>query len=377
MAGETVLVTGATGFVAGHCIEELLRQGYRVRGTVRDPARARVGHLRELARATGADLELVQASLDADDGWPAAMAGCRLVLHVASPTPKRAPRHPDEVIRPAVDGTLRVLRAAEASATVRRVVVTSSIDAIRSGYGPGEVRERDESDWSQLDRSDAYARSKTLAERAAWEFVRGSGLELVVVNPGLVLGPLHRPEPNVSVEVIRLLLAHELPLVPRLGFSVVDVRDVAVAHRLAMEMPGAAGKRYICAGEPIWYPEIAAILHRELNQYGYRIPTRTMPHWLMWTIGRVDRTVRTALPYVDVPALVSSERAWRELDWTSRPARTSIMDTARSLIEHGVVARRQGERRAPSGPPPDGGARGWRSAGRAARPRRRAPGDRR
>ncbi len=337
MAQETVLVTGATGFIAGHCIAELLQHGYRVRGTVRDLATAEVKRLRDLPGASDATLELVEASLDADAGWPEAVAGCDYVWHVASPAPKRAPRDPDEVVRPAVDGTVRVFKAARQSSSVRRVVLTSSIDAIRAGYGRREARERDESDWSRPERSDAYARSKTLAERAAWEYVAGSDLELVSINPGLVLGPLHSPAANVSVEVVRLLLARELPLVPRLGFAVADVRDIAAAHRLAMTTPGAAGTRYICAGEPMWYPEIAALLRRELGSRGFRVPTRTMPRWLMWTVSRFDRTVRTALPYVDVPALVSSAKAREELGWVTRPAEVSIIDTARSLIDHGLV----------------------------------------
>jgi nucleoside-diphosphate-sugar epimerase len=341
MTDETVLITGATGFIAGHCIEDLLRHGYRVRGTVRDLTRARVDHLHEIARATGGDLEFVEADLGADRGWRDAVAGCDYVWHVASPAPKSAPRHADEVVRPAVDGTLRVLRAARASGTVRRVVLTSSIDAVRSGYGRRELRHRDESDWSRPEQSDAYARSKTLAERAAWDLVRegSSDLELVSINPGLVLGPLQpgNAQANVSVEVIRLLLARKLPLVPRLGFAVVDVRDVAIAHRLAMLSPIAAGNRYILAGEPMWYPEIATLLHRELGPRGFRIPTRPMPRWLMWTVGRFDRTVRTALPYVDVPALVSSDKASRDLGWLARPAQLSIMDTAERLIELGLA----------------------------------------
>jgi nucleoside-diphosphate-sugar epimerase len=295
-----------------------------------------------MARATGGELELVEAGLGADIGWREAVAGCDYVWHVASPAPKGVPRDPDELVRPAVDGTLRVLRAAQASGSVRRVVLTSSIDAVRSGHGRHDVRERDESDWSRPQHSDAYARSKTLAERAAWDFVRDGGgdLELVSINPGLVLGPLHRTgsgQANVSVEVIRLLLARELPLVPRLGFAIVDVRDVAAAHRLAMLSPVAPGNRYIVAGEPMWFPEIAALLHRELGPRGFRVPTRPMPTWLMWTVGRFDRTVRTALPYVDVPALVSSTKACRELGWTPRPAKLSIMDTAESLIDRGLA----------------------------------------
>jgi nucleoside-diphosphate-sugar epimerase len=244
---------------------------------------------------------------------------------------------------------LRVLRAAAASGTVRRVVLTSSTDAITQGHGRAEPRVRTEADWSNVDSSGPYAKSKVYAERAAWEFIRNQPMErdqpmerhqpmeLVTVNPGLVLGPLLRAERTTSVEVVRLLLARATPAVPRLGFAVVDVRDVAVAHRLAMQVPEAAGNRYICAGEHMWLGEIAAMLAAEFGPRGHRIPTRPMPYPLMWTIARFDRTIRLALGYVGVPALVSADKAKQDLGWTTRPARESIVDTAESLLRHGVV----------------------------------------
>ncbi len=337
MVDTKVLVTGATGYIAGHCIEELLEHGYAVRGTVRDLGTAKVAHLRALAQRTGRSLELVEARLDADAGWAQAVDGCAYVWHVASPNPPALPKDEDELIRPAVEGTLRVLRAAAASGTVRRVVLTSSIDAIRHGHSQAD-QVRTEADWSDVDRCGPYPRSKVYAERAAWEFVREQSLELVTINPGLVLGPLPYPQRTTSVEVIRLLLAHKLPAVPRLGFAVVDVRDIAAAHRLAMEIPRAAGNRYICAGQHLWMGDIAAVLAAEFGPRGHRIPTRPMPYPLMWTIARFDRTVRLALGLVGVPALVSASRAEQELGWTARPARDSIVDTADSLLRHGLVA---------------------------------------
>lgn len=336
MPDTKVLVTGATGFIAGHCIEELLAHGYPVRATVRSLATADVAHLREIARRTGGSLELAEASLGADAGWADAAAGCGYVWHLASPVPAGVPEDPGELIRPAVDGTLRVLRAAAASGTVRRVVMTSSTDAIVHGHaGPGRVRT--EADWSRPERLAPYPASKLRAEQAAWDFAAGEALELVAVNPGLVLGPLQRRQRPTSLEVVRLLLGRGLPAVPRLSFAVTDVRDIAAAHRLAMESPKAAGSRYICAGESLWMADIAAILAREFAADGYRVPARTLPYWLMWASARFDRTVRLALSYYGVPVLVSADKARQELGWAPRPAAESILAAARSLIDRGIV----------------------------------------
>jgi len=335
----TVLVTGATGFIAGHCTEELLRHGYAVRGTVRDLATADVAHLHALARDTNGSLEFVQASLDDDQGWDEAAAGCDYVWHLASPVPARLPRNEDELVRPAVDGTLRVLRAAARSGTVRRVVMTSSTDAIVHGHtSPGRLST--EADWSDPGRLAPYPKSKFHAERVAWDFAATHPVELVTINPGLVLGPLQRRQQATSMEVIRLLLARKLPAVPRLSFAVADVRDIAAAHRLAMETPGAAGSRYICASPAMWMGDIAAVLAAEFGPHGYRVPVRTLPYWLMWASARFDPTIRLALSYYGVPVLVSADKAKQELGWVPRPPRESIVAAGESLIRHGIVPRR-------------------------------------
>jgi dihydroflavonol-4-reductase len=338
-----VLVTGATGFLAGHCIDELVRHGYAVRGTVRDPATADVAHLTAIAERAGGSVEFVPARLEADDGWAQAVEGCAYVLHVASPNPAEVPKDAEQVIRPAVDGTLRVLRAARA-AGVRRVVVTSSTSAVAEGYPKGDRQLRTEQDWSVADNISPYARSKYHAERAAWEFAGAHGLELVVLNPSLILGPLLHRERTTSVEVVRRLLSRDVPLVPKIGFHVVDVRDLAAAHRLAMESPDAAGNRYICAGEFRWMREMAEILRERYAPRGYRIPTRPLPYWLMWTIARFDKTIRLALGFVGVRNGVSAAKIQRELGWTTRGARESIVDTAESLLRYGVVDRGAGDR---------------------------------
>jgi nucleoside-diphosphate-sugar epimerase len=255
-------------------------------------------------------------------------------MHVASPLPNETPKSEDELIRPAVDGTLRVLRAA-ADAGVKRVVLTSSIAAVSSGHRDEAVRT--EADWSIVDRSPVYPKSKTLAERAAWDFARESGLDLVAVNPGMVLGPLHIAAVGTSVQVVHRLLTRDMPAAPKMGFALVDVRDVATAHRLALQTPAAAGNRYILAGEHMWMRDIAAVLAEEFNPLGYRVPTGSLPTWLLRVMALFDSSIRPALDFVGRREQVSADKARRELGWTMRPVRDTILDTARSLIELGLA----------------------------------------
>lgn len=330
---ERVLVTGASGFIAGHVLAELRSQGYRVRGTARRPV-------------AGLD-DVVKADLSRDDGWAAAVEGCDHVVHVASPIPKETPKSEDELIRPAVDGTLRVLRAA-ADAKVKRVVLTSSIAAVSSGHSGDSTRT--EADWSIVDKSPVYAKSKTLAERAAWDFARESGVDLVVVNPGMVLGPLRNPTIGTSIQVVHRLLTRDVPASPKMGFALVDVRDIATAHRLALETPSAAGNRYILAGEHLWMRDIAAVLAEEFNPLGYRVPTGSMPTWLLRLMARFDASIRPALDFVGRRELVSSDKAHRELGWTMRPVRDTILDTAHSLIELGLAPNPSKKKAVPASP---------------------------
>jgi nucleoside-diphosphate-sugar epimerase len=340
-----VLVTGATGYIAGHCIRELLEHGYRVRGTVRslkDPSKTE--HLRRFAAARGDALELVEANLSADQGWQEAVAGCAYVQHVASPFPPEVPKNEDELIRPAVDGAMRVLNACAKSGTVKRVVMTSSVAAVAFGHTDKDGQVLTEADWSNPDRCDPYPKSKTLAERAAWDLVAklppDRRFELAVINPGFVLGPLLNNDQGTSGELIRKLMVRDMPACPEIGFAPVDVRDIAIAHRLAMERPEAAGNRYICAGEHIWVQDIAKILAAEFNPRGYKVPTGRLPYWLMWIIAWFDKAVNLALTFVGRRELVSSAKAQRELGWRMRPVRESIIETAQTMIEHGVVPAR-------------------------------------
>ncbi len=340
-----VLVTGASGFIAGHCVRELLEHGYAVRGTVRNlSARDKYAHLRALADRTGGRLEFVEADLAGDRGWNEAVAGCTYVLHVASPFPAEVPKHEMDLIGPAVDGTRRVLRACAASGTVKRVVLTSSVAAIAFGHDAHDRKVRTEADWSNPERCEAYQKSKTLAEHAAWDFVAvlpaDKRFELAVINPGFVLGPVMSADPGTSGEVVRKLLMREMPACPRIGFAPVDVRDVAIAHRLAMESAQAPGNRYICAGEHMWIEDMAKVLAAEFNPKGYRVPTGRLPYWLMWIVARFDKTIRLALEYVGRQELVTCEKAQRELGWSMRPVHDSILDTGHSMIEHGIVPAR-------------------------------------
>ncbi|SUD48211.1 Cholesterol dehydrogenase [Nocardia otitidiscaviarum] len=318
---DRVLVTGVSGYLAGHVVAELQEHGYAVRGTVRSLAdTAATAHLR--------GVELVEADLSSDVGWAEAVAGCRYVLHTASPFPLGTPEHEDELVRPAVQGMRRVLSAAR-DAGVERVVYTSSIAAVRVGH-TGLCTE---ADWSDPAVCDAYEKSKTLAERAAWDFAHATaGFELAVVNPGMILGPVRNARVGTSVEGLRLVLAGEMPGVPRLNFCTVDVRDAAVGHRLAMEVPAAAGNRYILAGDQVSLPHMARILAGR-----YRITARALPDWLVRLAARFDATARTAVPYLGRDESVSAEKASRELGWTMRPLAETLLDTADSLIRFDLV----------------------------------------
>ncbi|MGH3171299.1 MAG: NAD-dependent epimerase/dehydratase family protein [Trebonia sp.] len=231
-----------------------------------------------------------------------------------------------------------MLRASAASGSVKRVVVTSSLAAVRpASPARADVRTLTEDDRADAAASDdAYQKSKTLAERAAWDFARADGgIELAVINPGMVLGPVQAKAFSSSLEPVRRLLAREIPGAPRLGWAIVDVRDLAVAHRLAMEIPEAAGNRYICAGPHVWVRDMAKILAAR-----YRVPTRPHPYAALWAAGRFDPAIRGILSWVGQRELASADKARRELGWTMRPLEETLFDTAASLIEHGVVTIR-------------------------------------
>lgn len=346
-ATTTVLVTGASGFIAQHTILEVLRAGYRVRGTIRSLERA--PEVRKvIADALGADpgdrFMLVAADLTRDDGWAEAVRGCRFVLHVASPLPTRPPKHADELIVPARDGALRVLRAAAAE-RVERVVMTSSVAAVVYGHARDGKQIYDEASWSQLsDEVGAYEQSKTIAERAAWDLVAGlpadQRLELVTINPGLVLGPVLGADFSTSGEVVRKLLAREMPGCPDVGWAVVDVRDVAAAHLAAMTAPGAAGQRFIVAIEHASMLDIARILKDRFGDRGFRVPTRRIPGWLLRLVATWDRTARLAVQELGKRQDLSTQKAREVLGFSPRSLEDMVVAMAETMIERGVVRAR-------------------------------------
>jgi dihydroflavonol-4-reductase len=278
-------------------------------------------------------LEVVRADLGGDEGWTAAAEGCGFVLDVASPFPAVPPADPDELIRPAREGTLRVLRAALDAGVERVVVTSSSAAAYDPGHRGGPVTERQWTD-PQDPRVRAYVRSKTLAERAAWKFMRDAGAQqqLAVVVPGMLLGPVLGEHLSYSVQAVDRMLRGAMPGLPRLGFAITDVRDVAALHVLAMTVPGAAGERFLSTGQFLWFAEIAAILRRRLGEAAAKVPTRQLPSVLVRAAAVFDPSARQLVPELGRRTDFSAEHAKTLLGWSPRPAEDAIVDCARSLL---------------------------------------------
>jgi len=339
MAGETVLVTGGSGFIGSWCVIELLRRGYQVRTTVRDLGRE--GEVRAMigSVADTANLSVYAANLTADTGWDEAVAGCEFVLHVASPVAAAEPKDPDDLIVPAREGAVQVVSAA-VRAGVRRVVMTSSVASIGGGFD-GADGVFDETTWTDGDdpKVSAYARSKTLAERAAWDIVEKTGgtTQLATVLPALVIGPVLGKDYSDSIQVIDRLLGGKVPGVPRLGFDLVDVRDVADLHIRAMTSNAAAGQRFVAAGEWAWMIDIAHILKAKLGGEAAKVPTRRAPDFLIRLMGLFDKDIAGVAGGLGRRREFSSKKAQDLLGWRPRPSEDSIVDTARSLIAAGAV----------------------------------------
>ncbi len=334
-----VLVTGGSGFIGSHCLIQLLEAGHEVSTTVRNLDRE--PRVREMLAHGGAGdpgdrLRFHAADLESDAGWPEAVAGCDYVLHVASPFPDTVPKDENELIAPARDGAVRVLRAAR-DAGVKRVVLTSSFAAI--GYGARKDRTGifTEADWTDPNAADvqAYTKSKTLAERAAWDFMarEAGALELAVVNPVGVLGPVLGADTSTSILIVKRLMDGSIPGCPKLYFGVVDVRDVADLHIRAMTDPAAKGERFLAvAGDFMSMLQIAKVLKANLGAAASRTPTRELPDWLLRLMAVFDPQVRQIVPELGKHKNASNEKARRLLGWNPRSNEECILATARSLM---------------------------------------------
>jgi nucleoside-diphosphate-sugar epimerase len=341
---STVLVTGGSGFIGSHCILQLLAAGHQVRTTVRSLKRE--ADVRALLRQgsvdAGSRLTFAIADLEKDEGWAEAVKGCEYVLHVASPFPATLPKNENDLIRPAREGALRVLRAAR-DAGVKRVVLTSSFASI--GYGlPPQATPFTEKDWTnpQGEGVVPYVKSKTLAEKAAWDFIakEGGSLELAVVNPVAVFGPVLGPDYSTSILIVQSMLDGKLPGFPKMKFGAVDVRDVADLHLKAMTDPAAKGERFLAVtGDFLSMLEIGQILKKNLGEAARRVPTRELPNWLIRFASLADPTVKQILPELGMSKNASNEKARRLLGWNPRSREESIVATAQSLIELGLLKK--------------------------------------
>jgi dihydroflavonol-4-reductase len=345
MANELVLVTGGSGFIGAHCILQLLEKGYRVRTTVRSLEKE--SHVRAMLKEgglggadAGENLSFAAADLMSDAGWAEAVAGCDFVLHVASPFPLGVPKHEDDIIVPAREGALRVLRAAK-QAGVKRVVLTSSFAAV--GYGhPITGEPFNETNWTDptAENLTAYVKSKTLAERAAWNFIENEGgeLELAVINPVGVFGPVLGADFSTSIELVKRLMDGAMPGCPRLTFGVVDVRDVADLHLRAMALPQAKGERFLAvSGDFMKIKEIAVLLKERMPEASKRVPTRELPDFVLRLVALFDGSVRQLVPELGKLKNATNEKAKRVLGWEPRSREDAIIATAESLVRFGLL----------------------------------------
>ena len=339
-----VLVTGASGYVASHCIKKLLKNGeYRVKGTVRSLKNETVCEaLNNLVPDAKFKLELVEAADLLDErSWKNVVGGCTYVLHVASPCSLETPIHEDEFIKPAVDGTLNVLKACKEMGGVKRVVITSSIAAIYIG---NLNKELDEGDWSDVKQADAYSKSKILAEKAAWDFVKElpdeSKFELVTINPGFIVGPLLMKKESASSKVIKRLLLREMPAVPDFCAAMVDVRDVAEAHVKSITNPDAAGNRHILSAGSHAYSflQLADILAEEFNSKGFNVPTRRVPKPFLWLFSWFDKDLKASYPCIGTTWNMNINRMKNVLGIEGRDISEGTVAMAQSMIDLGMTA---------------------------------------
>ena len=353
-APPLVLVTGASGFIATHLVQQLLAKGEaKVRGTVRSlSSKEKIQPLYDLEPNAKYPLELVEADLNNEGSWKEAVSGCSYVYHVASPFPSNVPNHEDDIIKPAVNGTLNVLRAVVTAGSVKRVVLTSSIAAI-TGLEEGRTIYTEE-DWAPVEGDiGAYQKSKVLAEKAAWDFLKSleasEKFELAVVNPSIVIGPLLSlgTKDSTSNGSVLKLLGGAVPSLVDVSFSLVDVRDVAAAHIAAMEVPEAAGNRHIIAASTLSMKEMATIISEEFSPQGYRIPSFVMPKFGVWVYKMFDPTARLIYPLIGKVNTYANERMRNVLNIQPKDTAESIIQTCYNLIEMGLVPKKPGYRKPP------------------------------
>jgi dihydroflavonol-4-reductase len=335
LQAQTILLTGVSGFIGKHCALKLLNAGYVVRGTLRriDRAGEVLAALRPHLTDPQAEerLSFIAVDLLQDAGWDRAMDGVDVAMHTASPFPIAQPKRADDVIRPAVDGTRRVLAAAHA-AGIRRVVLTSSVVAVLDAAKGGV---QDETNWCDLAArgTTAYARAKTLAERAAWQMSQGNGTTLTTINPGFALGPPLDGNFGSSISFVRRLLVAKDPMMPAIGLPVVDVRDVAEMHLRAVQRPETAGGRYIAAAGSMWFADMGRILK---DRYPDRkIPTSVAPGLLLRVLSLMDPQLRAILPKLGTLEQVSATRAERDMDMTFIPPQAALLAAADWLVSNG------------------------------------------
>ncbi|PIK56104.1 putative NADPH-dependent methylglyoxal reductase GRP2 [Apostichopus japonicus] len=337
---QGVLVTGASGYLASHVVQQLLQDGYQVRGTVRSLTNPlKVDPLKKLGEEAENRLELVEADLTNEECWKDAIEGCTYVCHTASPFPMATPADENEIIKPAVDGTLRVLKAC--TGKVKRVVLTSSVAAVGEVHSTGV--KMTEADWTDLSKPnvDPYTKSKTLAEKAAWDYVDSLGdddkFEMAVINPAFILGPVLTQQGGTSIDAIRRLMSGKDPMLPRVAFSVVDVRDVAKAHVVAMTLPEAAGHRHIVCGETAWFTDMTAIMKEEFGPQGYNPTTRTMPRMLCTILSFFDSSMRLVKDRWEIVTSFDNTRMREVLKIEPIQPKPCIIEMVYSLIELGRI----------------------------------------
>jgi len=337
-SNQIVLVTGGTGFLASHCILQLLELGYTVRTTVRSLERKE--EVLAMLNFGGVEsterLSFYAADLREDEGWQNAISGCNFVLHVASPFPAKMPKDENELIVPASEGSLRVLKIAKQE-KVRRVVLTSSFAAV--GYGHGKTAHVfNETDWTDPGNPNvsAYVKSKTIAEQAAWEFVEkpGNNLELAVINPVAIFGPLLGDHLSTSLGIIKQLLDGKVKAAPKIYFTAVDVRDVADLHIKAMTHPQASGERFLaCTGSSLSILNVAMIVKQNFGVKARKVPERELPNWLMRLVGAFSSQMKPFLNELGKIKQISNEKARNVLSWQPRSHEEAILSSAESILK--------------------------------------------